>query len=600
MSLFFGGEHVKGMTNAVPSVPDAYVDASYSEDKLVLVKASGIKTTLTIEGGGVQFTLKVTYSGASDCSGISVTATPTSGATATVQGVTNSSGVAYLTVKQNATYKITSSKTGYTFATSPKVTCSDLTTEVSIQCYIPGTVTVTVTDEKTSVVGRKVTATASGQTTRTQTIAAGQTSVTFSLPAGTWEFTTDYPSGATSAEKKTQIVANNGTYSLTLKVIYNLVFGFRIAVEIANQSERVSYPQTIFGQTNGAYNKNPASGTGANCMNDWAGCELISGIKRQKGSAGGGWIDIANNAAWQTGNYGADMMTYVPTWYMKMTNDGTNIDCAFSQRKIDETWKDYAGSVGTNHVGHFRIGCFAGYLYDNTDTVMLLSQGSVVPTVSKSITNFITYAKARGTGYDIMTWYQWTYLTALAVLLYKSTNLQATMAQGYVGGSSVQSETALTFSNDYGMAGGTSKTQQMAFFWIQNLWGNMYQFVGGAKTDSNRRLMTSTGYSSVTDSNFDKTALSPSLSSDLYGYVSNIVGNVKQYDLPTDAGFFPASCFGAANTYFADYGRVSASAFPGVGGRYNSGDLAGPFFANFNLSATDTYAYIGSRLSYRL
>ena len=377
-----------------------------------------------------------------------------------------------------------------------------------------------------------------------------------------------------------------------LKVIYNLVFGFRIAVNTADPSARVTYPQTIFGQTNGAFGKTPASGTGANCMNGWAGCELITGIKRQKGSVGGGWTDIANNAAWQTGNYGSDMMTYVPTWYMKMTNDGTNIDCAFSQEKIDNTWKDYAGSVGTNHKGHFRVGCFAGYLYDNTDTVMLLSQGGVTPTVDKSITNFIIYAKARGIGYDIMTWYQWTYLTALAVLLYKSTNLQAAMAQGYVGGSSVQSETALTFSNDYGMAGGTSKTQQMAFFWIQNLWGNIHQFVGGAKTDSSYKLMTSTGYSSVDNNDFDKKSLGGP-SSSISGYVSKVVGT-------TDAGFFPAECSGAATTYFADRGNVYTSAFPLVGGYCDDGDNAGPFRAYFRNGATNTSTYVGSRLSYRL
>lgn len=596
MYLFFGGEHVKGMTNAQA---DALVNAVKADEGITFTWKSGRTETVEAGGSGVQFTLKVVYSGASDCSGISVTATPVSGATATIQGVTNSSGVAYLTAKQNATYKITSSKTGYTFTTTPEVTCSDLTTEVSIQCYIPGTVTVTVTDEKASVVGRKVTATASGQTTRTQTVAAGQTSVTFSLPAGTWEFTSDYPSGATGAEKKTQTVANNGTYSLTLKVIYNLVFGFRIAVNTADPYKRVTYHQTLFGQTNGAYKKTPVSGTGANCMNDWAGCELISGIKRQKMiyrrvESETTFEDVSDKKAAVTGIIDVeagnekDIVTYVPTWYMKMTNDGTNIDCAFSQKKIDETWKDYAGSVGTNHVGHFRVGCFAGYVESGYGPYSI---GGVTPTVNKSITNFITYAKARGTGYDIMTWYQWTYLTALAVLLYKSTNLQEAMAQGYVGGSSVQSETALTFSNDYGMAGGSNE-QQMAFFWIQNLWGNMYQFVGGAKADSSYKLMTSTGYSSVNDSDFDKKSLG--------GPASSITGNISKVVGTTDAGFFPAECSSAANTYFADYGRVYASAFPYVGGYYDDGAYAGPFDAYFNRSATYANANVGSRLSYRL
>lgn len=45
---------MKGMTNAqkdVPNVPDAYVNATYSDEMLTLTKASGSKTELTIENG---------------------------------------------------------------------------------------------------------------------------------------------------------------------------------------------------------------------------------------------------------------------------------------------------------------------------------------------------------------------------------------------------------------------------------------------------------------------------------------------------------------------------------------------------------------------
>ena len=45
---------------------------------------------------------------------------------------------------------------------------------------------------------------------------------------------------------------------------------------------------------------------------------------------------------------------------------------------------------------------------------------------------------------------------------------------------------------------------------------------------------------------------------------------------------------------------VNRSGFPSVGGGYNSGDYAGPFYASFDNSATYTYTDIGSRLSYRL
>ena len=579
---------MKGNTNAAVFSPDAFIDASYEDDTLKLTRRNGTSKSIEI-AGGVQFTLKVTYSGAPDLSGITVTATPQTGTAGNpVVGTTGSDGVAYLTVKQNGTYKITSSKAGYTFVSTPTVTCTSLTTEASISCYVLGTVTVTVSDEKGSAAGRTVTATASGQTTQTKTVATGQTAVTFSLPAGSWTFKTDYPSGATGGESKTLTVENNKSYSVTLKVVYNIVYGFSIAVGTADPDARVTYPQTVFGQTNAAYRKTPASGTGANCMNGWAGCELISGIKRQTGS-GSAWTDVSDKRKAVAGSASNEVYTYIPTWYMKMTNDGTNIICAFSMEQIDSTWKDYAGSVGSNHVGHFRVGCYACKSDFKSYT------GS--PKVKTSITDFIAGCQKLGTGYDIMTWYQWTYLVALAVLLYRSTNLQAAMASGYVSGSSVsnvQSESALTFTNDYGMAGtpGNTGTTQMAFFWIQNLWGNMGQFVGGAKANSSYKLMTCTGYSSTDEADFDKKSLG--------GPSSYIDGAVKTVVGTTDAGFFPTDCSGSYSTYFADYGVVNSSYFPNLGGTYGDGGYAGPFYAEFHYSASDARSYLGSRISYLL
>lgn len=369
------------------------------------------------------------------------------------------------------------------------------------------------------------------------------------------------------------------------------VYGFQIAIGDSNPATRVSYPETIFGQPNGAYAiQTPASGTGAHCLNDWEGCNLISGIHRQQGNATEGWTDIPNTQAWTAGSGSLDMMTYFPTWYLKMANDGTNITVGFCETNIDGTWMDYAGSVRGERIGHFRLGCFGAY----NSSSKLYSRGSVKPTTNVSLPNFISYAKARGTGYDIMTWYQWTYLTALAVLLYKSTDLQTVMASGYVSGSDVQSETSLDFPNEYGMYGvmGTTGTTQMSFFWIQNLWGNMYQWCGGAKTDSSFKLLCQTGYSSVTNSDFD-VVTGEGRSSSGYGYLTEVSGT-------TNSGFFPTAFDGSGTTYFADRGVVYDSLFPHVGGYYGGGDRAGPFQAYFNLNTNNTASDIGARLSYRL
>ena len=425
--------------------------------------------------------------------------------------------------------------------------------------------------------GVTVTATPATGTAKTAVTNSGGVAVFTGLAQGAWTFSAE---GYISQEES--LIGGFQT-SIILKSPIQ-VYGFSIAVNTANPSSRVTYPQIIFGENNLAYGKTPASGAGASCMNSWAGCELITGIKRQTGS-GSNWTDVANKRSAIAGSSSTNVVTYVPTWYMKMTNDGTNINCAFSNKQIDITWKDYAGFLNTQRIGHFRVGCYAC----KSDFMSYAG----LPKASTPISDFISGCQALGTGYDVMTWYQWFYLSALATLLYKSTDLQVAMAQGYTytEHSSVQSESALTFSNDYGMAGGTSTAQQMAFFWIQNLWGNIYQFVGGAKTDSSYKLMTYAGYSSVDENVFTK--VTPEVGAAISGYISKVAGT-------TDAGFFPTGVSSSTTTYFTDAGGVFNSRFPRVGGACGSGYGAGPFSVYFDRTATYPSSDIGSRLSYRL
>ena len=372
------------------------------------------------------------------------------------------------------------------------------------------------------------------------------------------------------------------------------VYGCQIEINNSDPNARVSYPAEIFGQSNGAASVvTPASGTGEMCMGDWAECNLISGIHRELGNSTDGWTEVADKRSAVVGDGTNDAMVYVPTWFFRMENDGTYITIGFSDTNIDGNWQDYAGSVGSNRVGHFRVGCYGGYNLSNK----LYSRGGVTPSYSQlTIGNFIKYAQARGTGYDIMTWYQWTYLVALSVLLYKSTDLQTALGRGNVPGSegSIRSEQALEYHNDYGMSGSTtSDTEQMAFFWIQNMWGNLYQILGCAMTDSKFRLKTYTGYSSITA--FDKTLLSPSLDTNMTGVLKNVVGT-------TDAGFFPTEKVVSSGSpeYFCDNCWVSDSDYPIVGGQYqNSGQAAGPFFTHFTISSNGT-GYQTARLTYRL
>lgn len=583
---------MKGTTNASAFNPEAFVKAEYADDTLTLTKEGGDTTVITIQGG-TKAKLRVTYAGISDLSGIECTITPT-GSAGTQVTKSTTDGEVLFDVEAGATYKITSVKDGVGFDSEPTVSCDDLvTTAPTINCYVPGVVTVTVKDSKNSVYGRKVTATCDGQTTQTQTVSGSgnEGTVSFSLPAGTWTLSVDYPDAASGGDSVTQAVEVNQEYAVTLNVTYNLVYGAAISISTADPASRVTYPATLFGDiTNNAHGIKPCTNASNTFLiNGWAGCQLISGIKRQlcsgSKSAGWTWTDVADKRAATAGSSSSEVYTYFPTWYFKMNLEGTDsLEFAFSMEKLDGFY-DYAGSVGSDRKGHFRLGDFC-----SPSSSAVLSYGGTA-SVNISLTNAITYTQTnKGDGWDIMTWYQWTYIAALMTLMFKTTNLQAALGNGNSTSGSRCAQTALTYTNDYGMYGDTSgTTSQMAFFWLQNIYGDWYQWCGGAKTDSSRRLMTCTKYSSTTDSAFDKTQLSPSYSSDFSGYIKTVVGT-------TDAGFFPTACTGSDTTYFADGGIVYASAFPLVGGYSYSGARCGPFFAYFNNSASAAYAV---RPSYR-
>ena len=367
------------------------------------------------------------------------------------------------------------------------------------------------------------------------------------------------------------------------------VYAVDIAVNTSDPYERVSYPETVTiggrSYPNACYGYTPASGT---TLNSWAtdydsGTGLISGIVPGTLDASTQVFTPAEDLTTiPEGSSSADAMTYFPTWYQYWNNDGETIRIICCQEQLTSDFKDYPGSIGTDRKGHFYLSCYAC----NSNYQSMTG----TPGLDIEYQNFLNGCQARGTNYDMMTWFQYEYLVMLCVFIWKSTNLQNAFAGGYVGGSSVRSNTALT-TTEYGMAGtpGTNTTQKMAFFWIEDLWGNASQFVGGAHTTSDYKLELNTGLSSI--SSWDlQTNQGPS------SYRGEAIDKVTG---TTESGFFPLDDRGSYTTYFADVGYVNSGCFASVGGMYSDTNVAGPFYANFDFSASQSSSSVGSRLSYR-
>ena len=596
-----------------------------------------------IEGGGVQFTLEVDYTGASDLSGITVTATPISGATVTVQGTTNTSGKAYLTVKQNATYTISSSKSGYKFTSTPSVTCTDLTTVVAIECFKKPTVTVTVTDSSSAGLqsGRTIKMVGSGDT---QTATTNSSGVCTFVAENTGSYTfsmTDVPTGASVADVSKTLNANTET---AVAMVISFGYGFAavdISLSDSNPATRCSYPQTITvnGVTvnNSCYGFTPASGaSGSFAMNSWATHKILEGIQPVSKN-GSTWKVLDTNAAnWAANGSSEDYFTEFPFQWLSITKDSSKIRIIFSDKDAqpDSTFQCYAHAKGCDSYSNaqiesavssasrdaimasnnnsyfantFHIGCFGAS--GGASGAAIYSKKATTYATSINYVYFWQGANARGDDYDCMSAQQWTYVQALFLLLYRSTDSQTAHSYGLANGSKDTGNAALS-TTAYGMAGSASSARN-AFFWIHDAWGNIYQFIGGMwnRAGSSSKLYYwlprqansrafNNGWTAATTY-----ATQASLGTDTGLACSNSGGYISTVAGSNTGGFFPTAQGGSATTYWPDRGIVhydsSSAYFPYVGGLYDDATDAGIFYCIVSIYSTNSSSYYGARLSYR-
>lgn len=596
--------------------------------------------------------LTVTVTGGT-IAGRTVTATQTGGSVITA--VTNAYGTATMILEPSlATSVSVDAQTNYFTPSAYTVTPAQDTTYSHTFAYVAmPVVTVTVTTQTSlSVSGLAIAASMSGQSNVTGTTDAnGQ--CTLVLPAeGTWSIALTTPLDPDQYASDTASVTASGgqTYTATITITSVIVVNYwavDIAVSNSDPSARCTYPQTITvnGETvdNDAYGFTPMAGSsgGTFTAGSWGSEDIVTGIKpvSSDGASTPTFTDANKDAStWITGT---EYFTEFPFYWLSITNDGTKIRIIFSDADTqpDSTFQCYAHAkacdtytnsdiesavalasrdaiMSSNNNSYFanafHVGCFGG----NVTSGNLYSKCSNTYTTNVAYAYYWKYANARGGEYDCMSYQQWTYLQALFILLFKSTNSQAAHSNGLamVDSTSVSSinTNAPLATDTHGMAGKVGVAERMAFFWIHDLWGNYYQFIGGAwnraqstvklyywlPRQANSRAFNNgwtaaTTYATQADMGTDTWLI----------YTSN--GNFIEGVAGTNTGGFAVTnTGGSASTFWCDYGRAdsnsSRAGFPLVGGG-TSGSIgdSGMFYYYVGSYSTLAYSGYGSRLSFR-
>lgn len=282
-----------------------------------------------------------------------------------------------------------------------------------------------------------------------------------------------------------------------------------------------------------------------------------------------------------------DVMIEFPRMGLDISTSGKVITVKLTDAKNDGNFQYLAHKRGNVQKDYFYLGA-----YSATGSSSKLGSNSGAPVrINTSIADFISLAHNRGSGYEIMAFYQWTYVQALYVMKYGNLNSQEALGKGFTNGSSTQSTGA---TNTRGMCYGNpnSSTDRMKLFGLEDLWGNVYQFISGLYSDGNRNLLTTT----------DNFGVNTSADAWEYNVRSGTTGNVSGYMTESqgtnNGGFVTKVGGGSVTTYYSDYATLGASYFPSVGGSWGGGADAGVFYCYVYRSASDSLAGIGSRLMF--
>lgn len=260
--------------------------------------------------------------------------------------------------------------------------------------------------------------------------------------------------------------------------------------------------------------------------------------------------------------------------YVSMTDNPDNVD-----------FKYYAHTRGEERREAFYLGAYLGYEKDGK----LRSVKGFEPTGSKSITDFRTIAQANGSGYEQLAFYQWTFLQAMYVLKYGNLDSQTALGKGLTNGSSYLNTGGTNGKGvDFGTANGTD---QMRFQYIEDMWGNKFQWLDGIKSVGNSQMKTGTDKFSNDGASYSAHNLG--FSGNVYNYPKSIQGT-------SELGFVIKASGGSQTTYFCDYQDVYGDRenFGCVGGGRGNGAAAGGFCFFCYFSASAAYAYLGGRLMF--
>lgn len=287
-----------------------------------------------------------------------------------------------------------------------------------------------------------------------------------------------------------------------------------------------------------------------------------------------------------------DIMIEFPKIYWNFETVGTELFIRYSNHKVNDNFVCYAHETEETSLDKIYISAYEGY----TDELGLHSVSQKEVTTDLKFPHFRGMANLKGAGYECATFYEYTMLQILYIVMFKNLNSQKALGGGHLKGPGFGEVYHATGQmNNKGLFYGSMHTiEGMKFCGIENWYGNTATYLEGALIDRNRFVQTK-------KSNFNDLHENYTIYEDAYanvtgkktGYITSVLGT-------NEFGFMMKdSNFGTNNIYFCDNGYCLSDSIPTFGCSSTMDDIGGAFALRFFTS--EKYANTGynGRLSYR-
>ena len=293
-----------------------------------------------------------------------------------------------------------------------------------------------------------------------------------------------------------------------------------------------------------------------------------------------------------TDDYGNKFIR-IPKFYIHKENTAGKLAIRISKEPIAGGYLPHCfyDHVANKELPYVDVGKYSASL--SSDRTKLESKSGVAPLVNRHIVDFRNFAKANGNGYQQLDIHVIDVIQCLFYVEFVTLNVQS-IHPGYTGAQGVLAKSTGGTDSVVSSSGaiGADSMHQFKYRGIEDLWGNVYQFVDGVNINDNQAWVCKDARdyaSNVFTSPYEKLSY---VNLDTNGWVTEM-----GYDPNRPYAQFPIKSAGGTTTYYADhYYQDLGQRIALFGGLWSNGSYAGLSFWRLNSSSSNASSSFGGRM----